>query len=217
MNANTISGFINGTKRGQIPVATISAVETAVQVTTDTGTTAAILAVPTQTAILGSSNGLGPNGNAAILVQPFGVVNNTPDGNNAPYYNSSSFDFGHPFTIRVTGTCATGAGGTVSLKLYLGASAAILGTTTAVVSSTTLPISTTGNFIFTTQIRWDSVAAAVAGSFTSQVANAAPVAAGFLSNAVAAASPANLSFLLSVLSAAGSGTVQISEFSLEVI
>jgi len=216
-NVNTINVIGNGTKRNQIPSYTISTTETAFAVTTDTGTNPLTIAVPLQNAILGSSNGNGPNGNAAILVPPFGPGNNIPDGVNAPYFNSSSFDLGRPFNVRLIGTCANGAGGITTVYIYCGAST-VVGTAGNRIASIAIPISTTGNFYLTAQVRWDATTAAVSGYYSGQVANGTPVGATALTNAVAAAAPANLTFVASAVGAAGAtGTIQLAEFSLEQI
>jgi len=217
MNANTIVGYINGTKRNQIAALTLTALtESAILVNTDTGTTAAVLAIPLQTAVLGSAQSLGPNGNQANLAQFGGTLVSTGDaGTEAPYFNSSSFDLGRPFRVRVSGTYATSAGAANPVILYLGTSGAIVGTLGNRLSTLSLTAASTGNFIFDTYIRWDSVTAAVSGYYTGQSGNAAPAALTFLTNAVAATTPAALSFVLSVNAGAASvGTVTVSEFSI---
>lgn len=214
-NVNTITALTNGTKRNQIPSFTISTTETAFSLTTDTGTTPLTIAVPLQNAILGSSNGIGVNGNASVLVPPGGYINSIPDGVNAPYYNSSSFDLGRPFNIRLIGTCANGAGGITTMYIYCGASS-VVGTTGNRIATAAIPISTTGNFYLNVQVRWDATTAAVSGYYSGQVANATPIAVAALTNAVAAAAPANLTFVASAVGAAGAtGSIQLAEFSLE--
>jgi len=224
-NVNTIICYNNGTKRGQIAPSTLAVgTETAVVVNTDTGTTALFLQVPLQTAILGSSSGIGPNGNAAILVPPFGTGNNIPDGVNAPYFNSSSFDLGRPFTIKMIGTAlpVAGTGNSLAIKLYQGTTTAVIGGTsfvapTAIVGATAVNL----RFYISVTCYWDSVSQVLTGTLSGQtVTNGtataiSPVAATSITGIT---SPAGLSFLPTVTwgNAVG-GLVTFSEISLEAL
>lgn len=225
MNINTLNGYIGGTKRNQIPTLTLAAVtETALPLNTDTGTTSALLALPLQNAILGSSNGLGPNGNPAILVPPFGPGNNIPDGVNAPYFNSSSFDSARPFTLKLYGvaTVVTNAANSLQFKIYQGTNTAI-GSDTSFMSLTAFAAVTTGNLQFDINVRcqWDStsqsLAGIVSGSWFYSVGSAKTIIASAATSVITTlATPSTLSFLPSVTfgNAAG-GTVSVSEWSVE--
>lgn len=223
-NTNTIVGFIGGTKRGQIQPLTLTAVtETAFPLTTDTGTTAAVIAIPLQTAVLGSSNGLGPNSNPAILVPPGGSLQSIPDGINAPYFNSSSFDVSRPFNVRIIGTAASLVGTTngPTLKLYQGTAGSVLGgtafATQAIASATTANI----RFYLNVACYWDSVSQVLAGVLSGNytVAGTTTVIANTaLTSVTALTSPAALSFVPSVTwgNAVG-GTLTVAELSIEQI
>lgn len=226
MNSNTILGYINGTKRGQIPAFTLTSVtETLLPAATDTGTAPAFLAVPQQNAILGATNGLGPNGNASILVQPFGVVNNTPDGNNAPYYNSGSFDLGRPFVLKLIGTAVSvaGASNALTVKIYNGTSATLGSNTIFTTPITALAAVTAVNLRFYVSVTcfWDAVSQTLTGNISGQTVDAgtsALIAAATTSTITGLTSPAALSFVPSITwGAANGGTVNISEWSLEQI
>ena len=224
MNVNTIAGYINGTKRNQIQTLTLaSTVETALPLTTDTGTTSAILAVPQQTAILGSSNGLGPNGNAAILVPPYGVGNNIPDGVNAPYFNSSSFDLGRPFTIKLigTGSAAANAGNTLTIKIYQGTSATLGSNTLFATPMSAIATASAANLRFYLSLTcfWDSttqiLTAQQSGSYLYNGTNTL-ISATAVTALTGVTTSSALSFVPSVTwgNAVG-GVISVSEFSLE--
>lgn len=215
MNANTVAGWSGGTKRNQIASLTLTAAtESAIQLNTDTGTTAVILAIPQGNAIVGSNSPLGPNTNPAILVPAGGpMVVNGNAGNEAPWFNSSSFDLGRAFVVTVVGTVATGTGATNTITLYQGTSSAVIGTAGNVLSTLSVAVSTTGNFSFTTTVRWDATSAVLVGNFTGQVANGAPSAVAALTHTPAVTTAAGLSFLLSATGGAGSsGTIAVTEF-----
>jgi hypothetical protein len=221
MNSNTIAGYIGGTKRNQIPTLTLaSTTETVFSVNTDTGVAPAVLSIPSQSAILGSSNGLGPNGNPAILVSPGGALQAVPDGINAPYFNSSSFDLGRQFILRLVGqvTAATGTGNTIIPAFYLGSSATIGSNSVIIKPAASADLSgTSTNFILEAKLRWDSVAGKLNGSYTVQVGDAAPVASTLVTQTSAAA-VANLQFVPSfTFGNAAGGSVQIAEFALDQV
>jgi hypothetical protein len=224
-NINTIAAFVGGTKRNQIPSLVLAAVtETALPLNTDTGTTAALLAVPLQTAILGSTNGTGVNGNAAILVPPFGPGNNIPDGVNAPYFNSSSFDSGRPFTLRLigTGSAAANAGNTLSIKIYQGTSATLGSDTpfvTAIPNTFTTVTAATLRFDIAVRCQWDSTSNTLTGVLSGSTlynGTAALIATATAAVITTLATPSVLSFLPSITwgNAVG-GTINIGEWSLE--
>lgn len=225
-NVNTILCYNNGTKRGQIPTQTLAAItETAISVTTDTGTTPAFLAVPLQNAILGSTNGIGVNGNAAILVPPFGTGNNIPDGVQAPYFNSSSFDAGRPFTLRfiALGTAAANAGNTLTVKIYQGTSATLGSDTLFSTPISAVATATAANLRLFIQIQcyWDSTSQLLTGSLSGNYTyngTTTLITSAALAPITALTSPSALSFLPSITwgNAVG-GTISVSEWSMEQV
>jgi hypothetical protein len=222
MNFNTITGYVNGTKRNQIPTLTLAATtETAIPVTTDSGTTSAILAVPTQTAIVGSSNPLGVNANAALLGGSLGEFAQ-PLGTNRPYFNSDSFDLARPFSIRLVGigSAAANAGNTLTVKIYQGTSATLGSDTLFATPISAVATASAANLRFDITVRcyWDSTSNTLAGVFsgnytynstTTAIANTAVTTLSSIS------SVASLSFLASVTwgNAVG-GVIKVSEFSI---
>lgn len=226
MNINTITGFIGGTKRNQIPSQALAAVtETAISLNTDTGTTSALLALPLQNAILGSTNGLGVNGNPAILVPPFGPGNNIPDGVNSPYFNSSSFDSGRPFTLRLfgTGSAAANAGNTLTVKIYQGTSATIGSDTAFVTAISALATASAANLRFDISVRcqWDSTSNTLTGVLSGSTlynGTAALLTTATATVLTSLTAPSVLSFLPSITwgNAVG-GTINVSEWSIDQI
>lgn len=224
MNTNTIAGFVGGSKRNQIQPLTLTAVtETALPLTTDTGTTTAIIAVPLQNAVLGSSSGLGPNGNSSILVPPGGSINSIPDGINAPYFNSSSFDFSRPFNVRLIGTAASLAGSSngPTFKVYQGTTAAVLGGTAFATQAIVSASGSNIRFYLNIACYWDSVSQVLAGVLsgnytvagtTTAIANTA------LTSVTGLTAPSALSFVPSITwgNAVG-GTLTVSELSMEQV
>lgn len=223
-NVNTIQAFIGGTKRNQIPSLVLAATtETALPVNTDAGTTSALLAVPLQTAILGSSNGMGPNGNAAILVPPGGSINSIPDGINAPYFNSSSFDSGRPFTLRLCGigSAVANAGNTLTIKIYQGTNTAIGSDTAFTTAISALATATAANLRFDISVRcqWDSTSNTLTGVLSGSTlynGTAALLTTATATVLTSLTTPSTLSFLPSITwgNAVG-GTINVSEWSLE--
>lgn len=217
MNANTIAGYIGGTKRNQVAALTLaSTTETVFSLVTDSGTAPAVLSIPTQTAVLGSSNPLGVNGNAAILQPVGGLIQNIP---NAPDFNSASFD-GRPFIVKLYGvvTAAAGTGNTVIPALYLGTSATVGNNSVIIKPAASADLSgTSANFSLAVTLRWDSTSQKLNGSYTVQVGNAAPTTAVIgTANTVAAYTGLNFVPTFTFGNAAG-GTVNITEYSLEQV
>jgi hypothetical protein len=225
-NANTISAYIGGTKRNQIPVLTTAAITaTVLSVNTDTGTGPAVLSIPSQTSVLGSGTPHGVTSNAAILVPPRGILNSVGYGVNAPYFNSDSFN-GRAFKLRLQGTYNSGVGSNgLTLGFYLGNSATVgsdlaLG---AVASGTTIG-AVTGHFLVEGTFIWDATSTQLDGSVGGfiGVTGGTPLptaAVPAYTTARTAATVANLQFVaaatFAVTSAANS--VQITEFALDLI
>lgn len=223
MNLNTVSGFVNGSKRNQIPSQTLaSATETAFTVVTDSGTSvAAIIGPSAGGGIAGSESNLNPDANAALLQQNSSIA--LPRGLSRPEFNNKSFD-GRPFLIRMygTGTAAANAGNTLTLRLYSGTSTAVIGTAgniLAVTSAVATATASSLNFMLEAQLLWDIGTQALQGWFTYAVnfngtETFATTAA--LSHNTAVTSLANCKFFATYQwgNAVG-GTLQLNELTLE--
>jgi hypothetical protein len=226
MNANTIAGYVNGTKRNQIPVLTTAATTaTIISANTDTGTAPAVLSIPLQTAIVGSSNPLGDNANASILVSNLGAQFGQV-GTNRPYFNSDSFN-GVPFKVRVAGTFNSAvASNGITISLYLGSSATVgsnslLGTVATTATGVGVA---TGHFVVEAVLIWDSVSGKLDGSITGFIAASGgtpfPVAtASVYATQASAAAASNLQFVTAATFATtnAANSVQVTEFALDQI
>jgi hypothetical protein len=216
-NVNSVVGFIGGTGRNQIPTATVTtAVETNIPVVTDSGVNGvAILAIPQQTAINGSSTPLSPNANPAIIgfgAQAYGPI----EGSQNPFFNSSSFD-GRAFKIRLTGiaTSAAIASQTLVFNLYLGASKA----GTKIFSTTAFTgVATAGTYSFIVEatLLWDSVSQNLNVFGLSSIGNTlVGNASGTQATGVTLA---NLQFNASFTTAqAASVAIAVRDFSLDLV
>lgn len=226
-NSNVITGYVGGTKRSQIPTQTLAATtETAFLINTDTGTTTAIVKIPSGTGVGGSSTPLDTNNTNSAFLSNGPRQYGPPGGTSHPHYNSTSF-VGRAFKVRLTGTgtAAANAGNTLALTLYVGttiAGTAIGGTgltnTIATASAASL------NFIIEATLIWDPTTGSITGSQWynvnyngTQPTHAFQAPAALLAIPTAAA-VANLSFVASAKwgNAVG-GTISITEFVLEEI
>jgi|SRR5882762_3322493 len=228
MNTNTVCGYKSGVIRDQIPVLSgIGITETIFSVKTDTGIRPAVIAVPLQNAVVGSSASLQSATNSAILVPRLGSAS-TINGNNAPYYDSGSFD-GSPFFLRASGTFTSGvAANDLKIGLYLGSSATI-GSDTAISSVSTGTGGAfgvvSGHFLIEAYLLWDSTTARLDGTISGFIATVGGLPIPFPSTQpvyttqVTAATPANLQFVLSGKWNAtnANNVIQIKEFSLEKV
>ncbi len=168
MNTNTIIGLVGGTGRNQLITQTLaSTTETEFKVGTDTvaGGAIAVLTVPQQTDVVGSFNPLDTEAGGAGLMDNYGRFG-VMRGASRPGFNSSSFDYGQPFLLRLCGvaTPASNSGNSLTVKLYLDTtkSGTNIATTGAVPQATT---TTAKNFAIEAQLMWDSVSKAVNGQF----------------------------------------------------
>lgn len=225
MNVNTIVGYIGGTGRNQIASQTLaSTTETEFKVNQDAGAANAIavLQIPQQTAVVGSATPLGVNINPAMLVGGLGQPNDPSRLAGRPYFNSSSFDFGRPFLVRLAGvvTPASNAANTLDLKIYSGTTKS--GTLVADTGAATGTESSTqaGAFIVEAQLIWDSTGQLLYGQqWYAIAAGATPTYNTWKAMATAAGiavtSVANLKFCASAQwgNAVG-GVVAVSEFSI---
>lgn len=220
---NTIAAYFGGTGRNQIASQTLaSTTETEFKVNQDAGAANAIavLQIPQQTAIVGSSTAFNSSINSAILVGGLGQPNDPSRLAGRPYFNSTSFDNGKPFLVRLAGvvTPASNAANTLTLILYSGTSKS--GTAVCTTGALTGTESSTqaGAFILESQMTWDSVGQILNGQFWYSVsAGATPSYHVWAVNSATAAvtAVANLKFCASATwgNAAG-GTVAVSEFSI---
>lgn len=228
MNANTILGFGAGTTRNKIPALTVATTtETAFSVTTDTGTTVAVLSLPLQTGVVGSSNPQGVNGNPAILGGAFGAQQGPAYAQNRPYFNSDSFN-GLPFRVRLSGKFTSGvATNDLKISLYLGNSAT-LGSDSVISAALTTGTSgnfgaVSGHFSVSYLLTWDSTTGKVDGvledGFISPSGVATTAIATTAATQAAAAAASNLQFVATAKwnAANAANTVQVTDFSLEMV
>lgn len=214
MNGDSISlvrsDFVSTHPFAPAALSLASTTETAFSFANTTGP--ALVSIPLQGAILGSSTPFDPNANQSILGGNLG----RPGGyrGSAPFFSSGSFD-GRPFQLRcaVKTTVTTGAtagGASLAIKLYMGNSATI-GSDTLLFAPTAInvPINQTNvtvSSIIELTLMWDAgtqkifgegwanqgISIAQASVYTARGALAA-------ANGVAAAAPANLQFLASAV------------------
>lgn len=219
MNFNTFSGYIGGTGRNQIASQTLAATtETEFKVNCDNGTpTIAVLALPSGTAVGGSSTPLGPDINQALMVHTGRA--GVPLGSAQPSLTSQSFDNGRPFLIRLAGlvTPASNAANTLTMKIYSGTTKGgtnicSTGALTGMETSTAA-----GSFLMETQLQWDSTSGIVNGQYWYLLNGATPNYNTWKVNTAAtgATTLANMKFCASAQwgNAVG-GVIAISEFSL---
>ena len=218
MNINRVAIFTNGTTRNSLQTQVLaSTVETEFQAITDTGTAIALLAIPLQTAILGSGNPQSPSGNASQLGSPFASMN-PAHGSSRPYYSSQQFDYARPFLVRVAGvaTPASNSGNSLTVSIYSGTSKSgtkIATTGAAAMATTTTPYA----FLIETQCFWDSAGQVLLGQQWYSVNGTTPVYNTWKTN-TATATVATLSALSFVATAtwgnAAGGSTVVGEFSI---
>lgn len=215
------------------PLVLTSTTETAFSFANTTGP--AILSIPLQTAIVGSSTPSDPNANPAILASNLGRPSPSGYRGAAPYFTSGSFDC-RQFVLTacvktLVTTGATAGGASLKINLYLGTSATI-GSDTLLFSPTLInvPVNQTAVSISTVvnlTLCWDSGTAKLFGEgWANQgisIAQASVYTArGALAaaNGVAVAAPANLNFLASAVwtvNAPTTATHTLTEFSISQI
>lgn len=171
MNSDTFAAFstaLPSTHPFALPAAGFTIATTTRTAATLVNGQVATLPIPLQTDIRGSSAPLDPNVSNTLSVNQFGRAGSYR-GQNAPYFNSASFDAGRPFRLRAVGTLNVGAtqtAKTVNIVLYQGTSAT-LGSDNALYTSTqgssTIGSSavgvTAGSYNFVTEVCmiWDAV------------------------------------------------------------
>lgn len=224
-NANTIVSLQGGTKRNQIPALVVSTTtETVFTLNQDAGAGlgVAVVAVPSSSAIVGSSTPLDPSANPAIAIST-GRQYGPQAGTDRPY--APIFDGGLPFTVRVAGTFTSGvAANDLKISLYQGSSATVSSDhliTAALTTGTSGNFgAVSGNFLLEVVMVWDSTSGYINSIVNEAIIGPAAVTPTYISPAkgtqVAAAAVANLTFVASATwNAANAGnTVQVSEFSI---
>lgn len=223
---STFSAIYAGTGRNQIPAQVVSTTtETVFLMNTDTGTTPAVLAVPTGVpGATGSVTPLYTSANAAIINNS-GRFYGPPLGTSAkPYHGPNAFN-GTPFLVRLFGTFTSGvAANDLKISLYLGSSATV-GSDSIISAALTTGTSgnfgaVSGKFCASFRLQWDSVTGKLDGllesSYIVPSAVAATVVGGTAVTETSAAAVSNLVFVCSAKwNAANAGnTVQVQEFSL---
>lgn len=218
-NWNTIAGFFGGTGRNQIITPTITTATTsAFQVQTDSGApVTAVLSVPYGSGVIGTSNPLDINANPAITGFNFGAFGGRPNGTNAPWYSTTSFDGSRGFKVRINGTLTSAAtvSQTATITLYNGTS-----TSGSVVGATAAAnVAAGGTFGFTVEAHlfWDSTSKIISGWVSTSIGGVsvapAPVTAITAVNAVS-----DLNFVAAITTAvAGSVSVDVSEFVIDQV
>lgn len=169
----------------------------------------AIVSIPLQTAIVGSTTPNDPNANPAVLSNNLGRPGAGYRGS-APYFTSGSFD-GRPFVVSAAfkGTVTSAAGGasvwTPSLR---NGTSATIGSDPIIFAATgvSLPASHVGNFsgLIQATLIWDSVSGLLSGEAWSIVQGFDVTAAGALTaqygtrakfTSISIAAPSGLNFL----------------------
>jgi len=230
MNANTILAFRAGTGRNQL-ADQVGDFTTATAAVINAGSTTAtaVLRIPLQTPILGSFNPLSPNANSAVLGPAYGrQYGRKVLGNQAPYFNSSSFD-GVPFRVRVSGKATMGADVTQTLLIELALQTSATYNALNVVGNTGAAFATAAGgackFSLVAECLWSSGNGsngnlAARHSATIGFAATEQVVSDIIQTnlALAAAAAANLTFVVFATSGhAASSTLHYDEFALELI
>lgn len=223
MNANTIVSLQGGTGRNQILSQTLaSTTETLFQVQTDSGTpNTAIIAVPYGSGVIGTSAPQDPNANSAITGFDFGREYGRPNGTNAPWYSTSSFDFARPFKLRIFGTATsvTGTGNSLTVKVYNGTTTGgtAIATTGAISAATASAIT----FEVEATLQWSSAIGSLSG-FYNVLQNVAGTQTftsdAHTTNVSTVAAVSGLQFVVSATwGATAGGTTSITEISIEQV
>jgi len=224
MNANTIVGFQGGTGRNNIIEQTgnTAGTATAFQVQTDSGTpVTAVLSIPYGSSVQGASSPLDPNANSAITAFDYGRQYGRPNGTNAPWYSSTSFDFSRPFKVRITGVATSNAASTeLTIGIYLGTSTS--GTLIASLPSGTTSIAAAEPITFSleTEVIWSAATGTLVGIHTGLMClntTAITPVVGTANTSGAAAAASNLQFVAAATWATASGSVSVTEFSIEQV
>lgn len=221
-NWNTIAGLFGGTGRNQILSQTLaSTTETLFQVQTDSGTpTTAIIAVPYGSGVIGTSNPLDINANPAITGFNFGAFGGRPNGTNAPWFSSTSFDAARPFKLRIVGTALSVAGTSNALTINLYNGTTLGGTKIA--NSGSISAATAENITFEIEanLQWSSAIGSLSGYYSVlyNVAGTSHFSSPAATTVSTVAAISGLNFVASATwTAANGGTTAISEISIDQV
>lgn len=227
MNSDTFvclrSDFPAGHPFQTAPLALASTTETAFLLS---NTNVAAVAIPSQTAILGSSTPLNPNANSALIADVYGMAGDERGLVQRPYFTSTSFD-GRAFRVRaqIKFTCVTtGSAPALNFKMYVGSSAT-LGSDTVYFTPTARTLATSqtinGNAIIEATMQWDSATQKVTGEAWAEIndnQSAGTYTARAAITPVAVAAYTGLSFVMSAVygtNAPTSSTNTLVEFAIE--
>lgn len=220
-NTNSCAGFVgSGTIRNSFPTQTVATTaETILQINTDSGTPVGYyLTLPSGGSILGATQGLDANTNAAITDRsPY--IYGLPSGESNDQFNSGSWD-GRPFKIRVCGVGNAGANGaqTLQVNLYQGSSATVGSNKKIGTTGTGLAAVAGGPFNFYVEFTglWDVTSQILSGSYTSNISFGTVsqfTTTTVITNVVTAVTAPNLVFNATlVLGNGASSTITIREF-----
>ena len=188
---------------------------------------AAIIAVPSQTAVLGSSTPMDPNANSAFSADVYGAMSDRRGLAQRPYFTSTSFDNDRPFHLRICGRGTSVADGanSLTLNIYQGTSASVVGTAGNIVATSGAVATATAHpigFYMDVLMAWDSVNQALYGTYSGAAlfnsATQTTIASTALTHNTAVTTYTGLSFLVSVTwGAAVGGTVVLTEMSLDQV
>lgn len=218
-NSSSVFGFSgSGTTRNSFPTQTVATTTaTPLVINTDTGTANYFLVLPTGGSIYGSTTGIDPNGNAAIIDRS-NYLWGLPSGESNDQFSSASWD-GHPFKLKISGIGNAGANGaqTVQVNMYQGTSAT-LGSDSLIGSTGTGLAAVAGgafNFVVEVNCIWDATSEILAGYYTGIVTFAATsqIVAPTKFTSVTSVTAANLSFVAGLtLGNGASSTITLREF-----
>jgi len=221
MNSTVVVGYFGGTKTGQIlPQTLATATETEVKIGTDTNaTTIAVLSIPTQSLIQGSTTPLDISTNSAALDGGFNRY--SYPGTPIPAFPNTAFDSSRPFLVRVCGTYTPLTGSSSvswAPKIYLGTSKAGTALVSPAAVANTNAAGATYGFLAEAVLFWDSTSQAVRGRYDLNANGTTPVESGWVTltnNGASVTTNASLQFCFSVTwGAANGGTTTVSEFSI---
>lgn len=223
MNSNVVAAYIGGTGRNQVlPFTVASGAETIFKIGTDSGstTTAAVIAVPAQTFILGSQSPLDVTTNPALLNSGFNSISNP--GNALVPFASQTFDSSRAFVVRLAGTAAAvsnaGNGFVASIRLGTTIGGTLLATNTAsVANASTVAYS----WFLEARLLWNSSSQRVVGlqsGFVDGTTGNATASSALTNPGTGITAVSGLTFVgTGTFQNAAGGTCTVSEFSITQI
>lgn len=152
---------------------------------------------------------------AGLYLNLANTINTNNPTASSPTYTNDAVD-GRQFKIRVVGLCSVSASTTVQLALYNGSSSTTSSDTLIAISASyTITTSSSVNFVFETNLIWDSTSKSLNGWFSSDVNNV--FTGGAAITQVTNLSVTNLQFIPSVIYATSNAanTWTVKEFLFE--